>query len=349
MTEKHYGGASGFGFKRKNLGAKKGNNLKDAKINEMEGGVDGIEGVNNNKMNKEAIDKIVRAGKIAQEVKKYARDLIKPGMKLIDIAYKIDDKIVELGGKPGFPVNLSINEVAAHFTPNFDCDKIAYGLLKVDIGVHVDGYIADTAFSLDLEEGKESELNKKLIEAAEAGVKASVETFGVGVEFWKVGKSVQDAIESKGFVSIRNLSGHSIDRWVVHAGWTVPNYNSGQTEKFEPGLYATEPFATNGLGKVKDGGNSGIYRLDREGNVRDNFAREVLGFIADEYQTLPFCARWIHKKFGTRGLLALRMMEQAGILYQYPQLIEVGKGKVAQAEHDVLLLEDGKKIVTTRD
>ena len=101
-------------------------------------------------MDKKVIEKIVKAGKIARELRKYARELIKPGMKLIDIANKIDDKIFELGAKPGFPVNLSINEIAAHYTPAFNDDKIAYGLLKVDIGVSVDGYIADTLLRLML-------------------------------------------------------------------------------------------------------------------------------------------------------------------------------------------------------
>jgi methionyl aminopeptidase len=295
-------------------------------------------------MDKEAIDKIVKAGKIAQEVKKYARDLIKPGMKLIDIAYKVDDKIVELGAKPGFPVNLSIDNLAAHFTPNFNCEEVAHGLLKFDVGVHVDGYIADTAFSVDLEDSEE---NKKLIAASEAGVKASIKTFGVGVSLGEIGKNIQEAIESHGAVSIKNLSGHSIERYNIHAGWTVPNYDSGQTDVLEPGLYATEPFATNGHGKVKDGAGSGIYRIDRDGNVRDNFAREVLNWIKEEYKTMPFCHRWIYKKYGTRGLLALRQIEQAGIAYQYPQLMEISGGKVAQTEHDVLLLDSGEKIVTT--
>lgn len=295
-------------------------------------------------MEKEAVEKIKKAGKIAVAVKKYARELIKPGMKLIDIANKIDDKIIELGGRFGFPVNLSIDNVAAHFTPNYNCEEVARGLLKVDVGVSVDGYIADTAFSMDLENSEE---NKKLIKASEEAVLKSVETFGLGVELSEIGRNIQEAIESYGVVSIKNLSGHSIERYNIHAGWTVPNYDSGQTEKLKPGLYATEPFATNGHGKVKDGAGSGIYRLDRGGNVRDNFAREVLHYIDEEYKGLPFCHRWIHKKFGTRGMLVLRMLEQAGIVYQYPQLMEIGKGKVAQTEHNVLLLENGDKIVTT--
>ena len=297
-------------------------------------------------MEKQIVEKIRKAGLIAQELRRFAKDLIKPGMKLIDIANKIDEKINELGAKPGFPVNLSIDNIAAHYTPSFSDDKLAHGLLKVDIGIHIDGYIADTAFTMDLDGTPE---NKKLIEAVEAAVSTSVENFGMGVALTEIGKKIAQTIEKKGCVPIVNLSGHSIERFVVHAGATVPNYESGQRDVLEEGLYATEPFATNGHGRVKDGGPSGIYRLDNPGTVRDNFARDVLKYISEEFKTLPFAGRWIHKKFGSRGMLALRQLEQAGILHQYPQLVEASGGKVAQAEHTVLLLDDGKKFITTRE
>ncbi|MEK6915060.1 MAG: type II methionyl aminopeptidase [Nanoarchaeota archaeon] len=297
-------------------------------------------------MEKTVIDKILKAGKIAQELIKYAREIVVKDRSLFEIATLIDDKIHSLGAKPAFPVNLSINEVAAHYTPSYGDMGVAHGLLKVDIGISVDGYIADTAFTVDLDN---SDLNKKLIESAEAGVEASVESFEVGKSLTEIGGKISEAISKFGFSSIVNLSGHSIERFVVHAGWTVPNYDSGQTDVLEEGLYATEPFATNGHGRVRDGGKSGIFRIDEDGSVRDIFAREVLEWIMDEYKTLPFASRWIHKKFGSRGMLALRQLEQAGVLYQYPQLVEVSGGKVAQAEHTVLLLEDGRKFVTTRE
>jgi len=297
-------------------------------------------------MKQEIVDKIIKAGKIAQELRRYAKEIVVKDKSLYEIAILIDDKIHSLGAKPAFPVNLSINEVAAHYTPSYGDSSVAHGLIKVDIGISVDGYIADTAFSVDLENSAE---NKKLIESAEAAVNVSVSEFDIGKKLTDIGKKISDEIAKNGFTSISNLSGHSIERFVVHAGWTVPNYDSGQTDILEEGLYATEPFATNGHGRVRDGGKSGILRIDSDSNIRDRFAREVLAWIADEYKSLPFASRWIYKKFGTRGMLALRQLEQAGILYQYPQLIEVSGGKVAQAEHTVLLLEDGTKFVTTKN
>lgn len=295
-------------------------------------------------MEKEAVENVRKAGEIHKKLVEFARGFIRPGMKLIDIASKIDDKIVELGARPAFPVNLCIDEVAAHSTPCLSSEETARGLLKVDIGVQVDGYVADGAFSLDLEN---DETNRKLIEAAEAGLNAALGKVGIGVTLGEIGESVQSKINSFGFVPIKNLTGHEIERYDLHAGLNVPNYASGQEEKLSEGLFAIEPFATNGLGRVRDGKPSGIYRLQTDGNVRDSFARDVLNFIIEEYQSLPFCSRWVVKKFGSRGLLALHMIEQAGILHQYPQLVEEGKGKVAQAEHTVLLLGEGEKIVTT--
>jgi methionyl aminopeptidase len=299
-------------------------------------------------METEVVNKILKAGKIAQELRRYAREIVIKDRGLFEIATLIDDKIFELGAKPAFPVNLSINEIAAHYTPSYGDECVAHGLLKVDIGISVEGYIADTAFTVDLEN---SELNKKLIEAAESAVNVSVSEFSLGKKLTEIGGKISEAISKLGFTSIANLSGHSIERFVVHAGWTVPNYDSGAVDVLEEGLYATEPFATNGHGRVRDGGKSEIFRINSESGfvVRDRFARDVLNWIVDEYKTLPFASRWIHKKFGARGMLALRQLEQSGVLYQYPQLIEVSSGKVAQAEHTVLLLEDGRKFVTTRD
>ena len=233
--------------------------------------------------------------------------------------------------------------MAAHATPAYTSDERAYGLLKVDIGVHVAGAIADTAFSIDLEN---SELNTNLIAAAEAGLHAATPLITKGVSLAALGKAVDATIRSRGMTTVVNLSGHAIEEYDVHAGVTIPNYDNGDMTLLDEGIYAIEPFATNGAGKVIDGKPSGIYQLMKEGNVRDSFARIVLEFIAEEYRTLPFCSRWIHAKFGTRGLIALRFIEQAGLLHHYNQLIEAGKGIVAQAENTFLVTQEETKQIT---
>ena len=294
-------------------------------------------------MNKEETEKINKAGKIAAQAVAYARSIVKKDILLLELADKIEVKIIELGGKPAFPVNLSMNEIAAHYTPSFDDSSKAAGLLKIDLGVHVDGYAADTAFSVDLENNEE---NKKLILSAESALKLALDNFNKNISFRSVGKEIEKEIVKNGFSPVYNLSGHSIDRYDLHAGVNVPNYDDGNDDKITEGLYAIEPFSTNGSGKVRDGRASGIYQLIKDGSVRDMFARQVLLFIAEEYATLPFCSRWIYKQFGSRGLIALKQIEQAGLLHNFAQLIEIAGGKVAQAEHSVFITKDGKTITT---
>jgi methionyl aminopeptidase len=289
---------------------------------------------------------IIFAGKIAQEVKKWIKPEIKKGTPLLELAEKIEAKIIELKGKPAFPTNLSINEIAAHYTPSYNDETLAHGLIKVDFGVHINGFISDTSFSVDLEN---SEQNKKLIKASEKALEEAKRTIEKGVSINKIGKAVQDAIESYGFSPIINLSGHQIEQYNLHAGLSIPNIDDKRTTEITPGLYAIEPFATNGSGKVKDGKPSGIYSLIDYKNIRNTNAREVLEYIAEEYVELPFCSRWLVKKLGTRAIVALNQLEQNGNLHHYAQLVEVGKGIVAQSEDTILIEEDGKKIITTNE
>lgn len=294
-------------------------------------------------MEKTGIEELKKAGKITQEVKSFAKSIIVKGMPLLDIAEKIENKIRELGGNPAFPVNLSINEIAAHSTPSWDDTSTASGLLKVDIGVHIDGFVADTAITLDLDNNSE---NQKLIEAAEQALKNALQHAKINTSLNEIGNSIEQTIKSFNLLPVQNLSGHSIEPWNLHAGITIPNFGNGQNKTLQEGIYAIEPFSTNGFGAVRDGRKSGIYSIQKETNVRDSFAREVFAFIQKEYQTLPFCSRWLHKKFGSRAILALHRLEEAGVLHHYAQLIEINKGKVAQAEHTIIVT-DKETIVTT--
>lgn len=288
-------------------------------------------------------EKILEAGKIASQVKKYAREIIKKDVPLLEIAEKIEEKIFELGGKPAFPTNLSINEIAAHFTPSHDDKTKAHGLLKIDLGVHIDGWIADTAFSIDLENSEE---NKKLIEASEQALENAIKIFKEGINLDEIGSIIEKTIEEKGFIPVRNLSGHSMEKYDLHAGITIPNTSDKINYELKEGLYAIEPFATNGSGRVRDGKPSGIYQLTSEKNVRSPIAREVLNFIIKEYSTLPFCSRWLVKKFGAKALFGLKQLEENENLHQFPQLIESGKGIVAQAENTVLVGKDKSDVTT---
>ncbi len=290
-------------------------------------------------MDSSEIDSYVKAGEIAREVKEFARGILKPEMKLIDIAEAIDAKILELGGEAAFPVNLSLNEVAAHFTPDSSCDEVAEGLVTVDIGIAVDGFIADTAFSVDLSDegefGGMIALNEKVLERASEIVR-------VGMEVRDVGEAVQGVMEKDGndFVVIKSLSGHALGRDTIHAGLTISNYRNDNKTKLDDMAFAIEPFVTSGVGDIFEGKGGGIYVLKGEGQVRDRDARRVLDFIRDKYGTRPFCARWLEKEEFSKLKFVLGTLCRQDILYEYPVLIEKSRRAVSQAENTFLISGD---------
>jgi len=270
-------------------------------------------------------------------------------MSLLEIAEKIESRIIELGAFPGFPVNLDIDEIAAHYTPSHDDKELAKGLLKVDIGVSIDGWVADSAFSMDLDNLEE---NKKLIQATQEAIDKIEKTLTTNkpgtITTGEIGKIAQDTAESYGFNPVSNLFGHQIEQYELHAGINVPCYANNSKNKISEGYYAIEPFFTTGNGRIKDGPPSNIYSLISEKSVRSPLAREVLNYIAEEYQTLPFASRWLVKKFGLKSLFALKQLEANGNVHSYAQLIESSGGKVSQREQD-FLVTDKEVIMTTKE
>lgn len=292
----------------------------------------------------------IRAGKIARKVCEHIENFIKPKMKLIDIALEIDGKIEELGGESAFPVNLSLNEIAAHYTPEIGDETIARGILKVDLGVCINGYIADTAFSVDLTEDKKFEkmirLNKKILEEVEKVIRPDFEVREVGEKVFAVLEDF-NAREGTDFSVIKSLSGHELERDTIHAGLTFSNYRNENATKIKEMAFAIEPFVTSGVGDIYEGKEGGIYVLQSDRPVRDKESRELLNFIKEKYKTRPFCLRWLEKKGFAKIKFPISNLVKLGILHQYPLLIEKSKSPVSQFEH-TFLINEGKVICTTR-
>ncbi len=294
-------------------------------------------------MEKEVLEKYLKAGKIARQVLEYGEKLLKQGCRnAYELAEKIEAKIFELGGEPAFPTNISVNDTAAHFTPckneNFEINEEDY--VKIDVGVHVDGYIADTAKTFRIA-GKD-----ELIKCAENMVKEALKIVAPGVEMKEVGKVVQEVANSYGFNPVTNLTGHGLERYNLHAGVTIPNIPVGKGI-FESGkAYAIEPFCTPGQGAVKDSNKALIFMVLEEKPTRFREARKVLE-LARKYNGLPFAKRWLEKEIsGFKLELALKELVNARALHAFYVLKEVSGANVAQAEHTVVLLEN-KTIVTT--
>lgn len=296
-------------------------------------------------MDKEILEKYIRAGEIAKEAKEFSRTLLKEGCAYLEIANKTEDKIIELGGKLAFPVNVSVNEIAAHHVPSSE-EKLTLkegDLVKIDIGVHVNGCIADTAYSFSV--GADEE-NEKLIKASEEALAKAIETVKDGVSVSEIGEVIGSTIGSHGFQPIRNLNGHLIENYDLHAGLNVPNYNNGNKTILENGMVvAIEPFATTGQGKIIEGKESEVFRLEKQGNLR--IGKEILKFISEEYKTLPFAKKWLIKKFGKfKTELVLKACLKNGWIKQYNVLRERAGAKVSQSEHTIIILEKETKIIT---
>lgn len=280
----------------------------------------------------------IKAGEIAIEAREYGKKLIKSGVLLIDVSEKIEEKIRELGGKPAFPVQLSINEIAAHYNPFVD-DKTKFkegDLVKLDLGVHIKGAVADTAVSVDLGG------HNKLVNASKDALNAAVEIIKPGIEVREIGIIINDIITKAGFNPIRNLGGHGLDLYKVHDSPFIPNFDNGDHTKLEKGqVVAIEPFATDGNGFIYEGKLSEIYELREIKSVRDNSSRRLLNFVVKEYNTLPFAKRWLKDFKGCN--FALAILTKNNVLHQFNQLPEKSKGLVSQHEHSVIV---GEKITT---
>lgn len=287
-------------------------------------------------------DSLIKAGEIARKARDYAKEISKENVKYLELAEKIENKIIELGGKPAFPVDVSVDGIAAHDTPLFNDERVLKkgDLAKIDLGVHIDGYIADTAVTVEVNSDK----NKKLIEAAEKALKEAVKIAIPGTKLFEIGQVIQDEISNFGFISIKNLSGHGLGQYIVHTSPTIPNYNNNdQTKLKEDMVIAIEPFATIGQGMVVEGKMSSIYSLMRVKNTRNFEARKVVKFIEDNYRTLPFAERWLVKQFGVKAQILLKLLENEKIIEQYTVLPEKSKSLVSQAEHTILV---GHGVVT---
>ncbi|MBS3171625.1 type II methionyl aminopeptidase [Candidatus Woesearchaeota archaeon] len=281
-------------------------------------------------------ENLIKAGKIVREAREYAKEIANEKAKYIEVAEKVEKKISDLGGKCAFPVDVSVNHIAAHDTPLYNDERVLVkgDLVKVDLGVHVDGYIADTAVTVEIGTNN----YKKLIGAAEKALNMAVKLAVPNSEIFEIGKVIQEEITSSGFTPIKNLSGHGLKQYQVHTEPAITNYNNNDKTKLkEDMIIAIEPFATTGQGLVTEGKNSGIYELVNLKNTRNFEARKILKFVSENYNTLPFCNRWIIKEFGLKSQFLLKQLENEKIIQQFAILPEKAKGMVSQAEHTILV------------
>ena len=293
------------------------------------------------------IEDYLKAGKIAGEVRENVRKKNWVGSTLAEICEYVESEIIKRGAKCAFPVNTSLNEVAAHYTaePNDPKTVSDADLVKIDLGAQVNGYIADTAVTVNYDPQYDS-----LVQAAENALQAAMSMIKVGVKSKDVGRKIQNTIMDMGFKPIANLSGHSLDQYTIHAGKTVPNmWTIGSFSFSENEAFACEPFVTtkNALGFVRNGKIKNIYALVSRKKTKDDEADKLLEYIWNNFNMLPFALRWIVKEWEEKE--ARKMLDfliKKKVVKAYAILVEANGKTVAQAEHTFIPTETGVTITT---
>lgn len=287
----------------------------------------------------EQYEKHREAGQILAEVRAGAAERVEVGASHLEVAEWAEERTRELGAEPAFPVNISVDHEAAHATPSID-DETTFGeeIVNLDIGVHIDGWLADTAITVDLSG------NAELKEASEQALEVALETVEPGIHTGTIGAEIEDVIDGYGFNPVVNLTGHGLGHWKQHVPPNIPNRAIDSGVELEVGdVVAIEPFATDGGGKVNEGATEEIYALEHERSVRNRRARNALEQITEQFKTLPFATRWLDVD---RAEMAVRRLQRADVVHSYPVLQENDGSLVSQKEHTVIVTDNGCEVTT---
>ena len=294
----------------------------------------------------EQIGDFRKAGRIAAEALEYGRGLIKKDASYLDVVKKIESKIASLGGGFAFPPQISLNETAAHFLVERKDYDILFKdeLASLDIGVEVNGAIGDNACTVDLS-GKHLEL----VKASEEALANAIKTIEDGnLQLGNIGKAIQETIESFGFKPIRNLSGHGLNVYNIHAPPTIPNFDTKDEIELEKDhVYAIEPFATTGAGLIHEKGDPKVFAMVGKKSVRIGFVRQIQKII-EGFNGLPFTTRWISGYSEAQIKYALNQFKLLDTLKEYPPLVEKENGLVSQAEKSIYIDKEGKVDILTK-
>lgn len=286
-------------------------------------------------MEEEILKNYEKAREISDQVIEYAKSIVFANKKILDIAQEIEHVIKVKGGKPAWPVNISINEIAAHYTPEVN-DPIVLNegdLVKLDIGVHVNGYIFDRAFTVCV--GRKTH---PLIETAEKTLQEALKLIKPGVKICEISELVESTVNEAGFNVIRNLGGHRLDRFQQHAHPSIPNgKNTIQEEIKADNVYAMEVFTTNGSGWVIESSPTLIFQYNKDVRVRLWEGRKILERAQKEFEGLPFCKRWLQDISPIKVEFAIRQLTELNGLIEFPPLREESNGLVAVAEETIIV------------
>ena len=292
------------------------------------------------------LDKLRESGRISATALAHGRKLIVPGARLEHVQNEVERVIRELGGQPAFPAQTSRNHIAAHYcSPPGDPTTVqANDIVKLDCGVHVDGYVTDNATTVDLRDGEDS----LLCAASRMALENAISVMGPGASLTEVGRQVETTIESLGFKPVRNLCGHGVARYTIHCAPSVPNYADGKAGRLKPNMtIACEPFASDGRGMIDTDGKSEVFMLRRDVRPKDSLSAELTAAILQS-ERLPFARRDLVRWLGSAAKAeeALRVLAKKGLIDDYPPLAEKAGVRIAQFEHTISIHENGAEVLT---
>jgi methionyl aminopeptidase len=293
------------------------------------------------------LEDYLKAGNIAGEVRENVRKTDWIGSTLAEICDYVESEIIKRGAKCAFPVNTSMNEIAAHYTaePNDPKTVSDTDLVKIDLGVQINGYIADTAVTVNYDPQYD-----QMVQTAEDALQNAMSMIKAGVKSKDVGRTIQKTIQDMGFKPIANLSGHSLDQYTIHAGKTVPNmWTIGSFSFSENEAYACEPFVTtkNALGFVRNGKIKNIFALVSRKKTKDEEADRLTDYIWNNFNMLPFALRWLLKEWEEKeARRLLEILVKKKVVHAYAILVEANGKTVAQAEHTFIPTQSGATVTT---
>ena len=290
----------------------------------------------------------IKAGKIASEVREYARSKDHTGRTLSEICTDVESQILKRGGEPAFPVNVSLNDIAAHYTaePNDPTIVKNSDVLKIDVGVHIDGYIADTAVTVSFDSKYQD-----LIDIAQRALDEAISIARSNTRVSDIGRIIEKTITKYGCKPIQNLSGHSLERYTIHAGKSIPNiWTIGHSFNLSvDNVYAIEPFVTTkeGQGIVYEGKVKNIFGIASRKRTKDQKADEFLEYLWNKFKTLPFALRWVVNDYEEKEALSLlQTLLKKKNVHAYPILVEGTNRIVVQAEHTIIPQESSTITIT---
>ncbi len=293
-------------------------------------------------LNEDELAKLRRVGAISGAARDLGMSMCEAGVKLYDIAQEVEGYIRSHGCKLSFPCNIGVNEVAAHYTPSCSDDtRLEIGdVVKIDCGGMLDGFIGDTAGTVEV--GTHNYTS--LIESAKRARDTVAEFIGDGIPINELGAAIEGSVKRDGFKVVENLCGHQVDRWQLHAGFSVPPYDNGDNTLVEAGMtVAIEPFATNGAGYVDNGKQGNIVILTHEKPSGNPKADEFLAYAKEEFPDSPFCARSCDFPDAEKWV---KLLMRKGILSGFNVLLEVKGSMVAQFEHTFYISGKRAEITT---